>query len=228
MTLDKTLTCALIPILLSSCAPVPSAPFTSMADSIKVVTLATPAPSVAPSVAPTPDPAFASLDGIPDTMLPVLEIGPQADESLITKPYEADDFSMDYAEADWAPDPITSADRSVAVVMKLHFSGVGGALIAASGPATMTLAKYLLLAEQGAGRNKLKSGRTTLAGVTGFQVESDAYSDGKKYFAATSGFVVDGKMIAVTAVYDPASKDIAIIKQEVAAMLASWKWRHAP
>jgi hypothetical protein len=199
-----------------------------MAESMRLPSAAvptTPTPGVAQGLAASPSPIAlaAPVAALPELVLPPAGITRSPDPAHPAKTYEAADFTCEYLEA-WYPDTITPSEAAGGIVLKLTCDYETAAIIAWAQPTSHPLGAHLATAEKAA-QNKVRTARTTLGGITGFMIESDAFKDGAKLYQATMGFVVDDRLIGIGTFYDPASKDRAYVEAELAKILTSWKWR---
>lgn len=186
---------------------------------------ATPAPVVAQGLAASPSPIAlaAPVAVLPELVLPPAGITRSPDPAHPGKIYETADFTCEYLET-WYPSTITPSEAAADIVLKLRCDYETAAIVAWAQPSSHTLGVHLATAEK-ATQNKVRTARTTLDGITGFMIESDAFKDGAKLYQATMGFVVDDRVIGISTVYDPASKDREYVEAELAKILTSWRWR---
>jgi hypothetical protein len=216
-------------VLLAGCSSDPRQTIASlprMAESMRLPSAATPAtPTPVSGVAAA---AAAGELGTPSVPLPELVLPPAGitrspEPAHPAKTYEAADFTCEYLEA-WYPSTITPSEAAAGMVLKLTCDYETAAIIAWARPTSHTLGAHLATAEKAA-QNKIRTARTTLGGITGFMIEADAFKDGAKLYQATMGFIVDDRVIGISTIYDPASKDREYVEAELARILTSWKWR---
>jgi hypothetical protein len=211
-------------LVMAGCtAPIRTGDLPRMGESLKLAGAAVTVQAAA-TPSPTPAPSADPLAGLPTTEAPLAGISRSPDPST-TKTYEAADFTFQYVET-WEPDLILASDAAKGQVLKLSCTYANAGVAAWGAPASGTIGKYLAETETALSRTKTSTTRVTLDGKPGFQVEADAFADGKKYYQSTAGFIVDGRLIALTVFYDPASKDKDYLESELATILSTWKWRH--
>lgn len=196
-----------------------------MGDSIKLAVASTPAPPAMPAASADP------LAGLPAESAPPFALTAGPDPAAITRAYEETDFTFAYP-AEWEPQPATAEDLRAGMVLKLYCEYEKAVVTGWSRPLAAPLTQTM--GELAAATGTTRTVRTTLAGVTGFQVEGDAYAGGKRYFGATMGFTIErprgtspeSRLVVIQVVYDRASKDREFLEQDLAKMLATWQWRH--